>query len=1362
MMKKIKARYLVILSFLIIIAAIGIFTRVMQVKAANDYYFVFNNQSMQVGKQAELKTPTALLYVASSSSTSAQVVQWISSAPEIVSLSDTPYGSQFIQLNRERPGYATITAVFDDGFMVNCVIKVDLSFDYQKMLPNMITTTTTNERLLKFDEIGQEINVSLKYVDDEDSNTTGDGIDATFVDWSSSNVGVVRVTPTGKVIAEGAGTATLTVSTFTVSNSDNPMKITMNVVVTPKFSLSVPDNSGNTQVYNSSNNFNATPTIVNNVPSKFTLSSTATIGTNLKWVVYDISGGTRKLIAPGTSPKMTYNASQISGNVDFSNVKAGTYEVFAFSHPSYNEATNCPYAYMKLVVPLRIPNQNIVMNVNDTYNVLNNSNIPGVGVFGTPVYLEGHSNIALFNTNNYVIDARMEGTVQIKLDYNYSSGLFDPTTTVEPFIINVTVVDSLALSTSAVRITTGSKYYLNAIVSNPSIPVTWTSENNSIATVVDGEISGLKAGTVRITAEQIVGGVKKTASCVVTVQQSVTAITVAPSTANLGIGDFLTLSATVTPKIEGIKLNWQSSNPSVVRIINSYDLMAGIQAVSGGNAVISAINQDNVVVGYAHITVKQPVTAISLSETQAAVDMAMKKIQLRATIAPESATDSTVVWRSTDPTKASVDQNGLVTLLRPGTVTIVATSRDNPKVYADCNLTILIPTSSIELLERTKLMYTGGTDQLKYNLFPEDASNKRVVWTSTNPSVVTVDSVGKLSAKAVGTSVILLKSEDGGLSTFCTIEVKQSATDIKFDKTVLNLMVGKFDYLKATLSPADCTDTDIEWSTSDANVAKVDVNGRVTAFSAGTAFITAKTRNGFLTICRVNVTQPVTGVKASLSAKSIYKGERFELQANVEPSTATNQNVTWTSSNPSVASVSTRGEVLGNMGGVTIITCTTQDGNYVDACVVTVNELVTNVTLNHNSYILGQGNVFKLDATVSTQTATNKKVSWRSTNPGVAIVDQAGRVTGTGLGYATIVATATDGSGVEAYCEVRVVTLVSSITINKSSLSLYEGSRETLVATIVPSNATFNTPLWTSSNPAVAMVDGSGAVTALKAGSAIITADAQDGSGRKAICYVTVNARVPATGVTLQDTAITMVETEKKSVRIALIPSTSSDEVQWSSNNSSVASVDKNTGIITAKDSGSAMVTVMTDSGKKATIAVTVIGLNVKSMVTEQYTTYKQALSVEGANTKVKWTSQNQKVVEVSSNGTLSTRGVGTTTVTAQVNGRKLTCKITVQKQPIKKVKKPTPKPTKKPAVKSTTKKATPTPIKKSSTNKVKKVTPTKKPTVKSSVKKVSKPTPTKKPVVKKTTKKVKKVTPTKKPTVKKVVKPTKKPTAKK
>jgi uncharacterized protein YjdB len=144
-------------------------------------------------------------------------------------------------------------------------------------------------------------------------------------------------------------------------------------------------------------------------------------------------------------------------------------------------------------------------------------------------------------------------------------------------------------------------------------------------------------------------------------------------------------------------------------------------------------------------------------------------------------------------------------------------------------------------------------------------------------------------------------------------------------------------------------------------------------------------------------------------------------------------------------------------------------------------------------------------ATIIPSNATNQTVVWTSSNNAIATVDATGKVNAIAAGSATVTITTEDG-GKTAICAVTVSAIsipVTSVSLNKTSLSLTEGGNETLTATVLPSNATNKNVTWSSSNSAIATVDNNGKVTALAAGTAIITATTQDG-GFTATCNITV------------------------------------------------------------------------------------------------------------------------------------------------------------------------------------------------------------------------------------------------------------------
>ena len=254
-----------------------------------------------------------------------------------------------------------------------------------------------------------------------------------------------------------------------------------------------------------------------------------------------------------------------------------------------------------------------------------------------------------------------------------------------------------------------------------------------------------------------------------------------------------------------------------------------------------------------------------------------------------------------------------------------------------------------------------------------------------------------------------------------------------------------------------------------------------------------------------------TSISLNMISAELNTGGTLQLTATVLPSNATNKTVTWTTSNSSVATVSSNGLVSAITQGTATITATTTDGSNLSAsCTITVNQspiLVTSISLNKTSAAIITGRTLQLTATVLPSIATNKTVTWTSSNSSVATVDDNGLVTAVGSGTATITARTADGSNLSASCSLTVKqspVLATSITLDKSSAVIIEGSTLKLTATVLPANVTNGRVTWKSSNTSVASVNYNGLVTAKSHGSALITASTKDGSNLSASCVVTV------------------------------------------------------------------------------------------------------------------------------------------------------------------------------------------------------------------------------------------------------------------
>ena len=189
------------------------------------------------------------------------------------------------------------------------------------------------------------------------------------------------------------------------------------------------------------------------------------------------------------------------------------------------------------------------------------------------------------------------------------------------------------------------------------------------------------------------------------------------------------------------------------------------------------------------------------------------------------------------------------------------------------------------------------------------------------------------------------------------------------------------------------------------------------------------------------------------------------------------------------------------------------DGNANEMLVQTEVEIpkvaVSGITLNNSTLSLTTGQNFTLQAMLSPSNATNKEVTWESSDAGVAAVSKDGVVTAKKAGKATIVAKAADESGKYASCVVTVTEVkkeVTGVTLNKSSLNLGIGGSEVLSATVLPADATNKQVTWLSSTPSIATVSQSGVVTGVKEGTTQISVITADGS-KTAICSVTVSGQ---------------------------------------------------------------------------------------------------------------------------------------------------------------------------------------------------------------------------------------------------------------
>ena len=591
------------------------------------------------------------------------------------------------------------------------------------------------------------------------------------------------------------------------------------------------------------------------------------------------------------------------------------------------------------------------------------------------------------------------------------------------------------------------------------------------------------------------------------------------------------------------------------------------------------------------------VTGVELNKTVLSLSIGDEET-LQATVSPADAVDKTITWSSSDETVATVSSSGKVTALMAGQADIIATAGGKS---ATCVLTVSnVEVTSVTLNKSTLSLTKGSNETLTATVLPQNATEKTVVWSSSETSVATVDATGKVTAVGAGSATITATA--GTITATCTVNVAIPVTSIRIYSRERGTEVSSFsmypfdtDDLSVVCYPTDATDKSLyenssnqTWTLSKTGYVLCTF-GLISALEEGIGKSTVVTvrANGLSASCTISVLNPSPspvdlGLSVNWADRNLY----------TQSSSETGRFYTWAKasnyeSGRDVAMYATNGnwrlptraefqELLDNctaaqatVNGVTGIRFTASNGRSIfipdvggylyntfypanqmgvyywsgtadgaTSCgyrlkwltvdhspsietgggtqyqfavrpvSTTVNQIeVTSVSISPSySTTVSLDGTKQLTATVSPSNATNKTVTWSSSNTSIATVSSSGLVTGVAVGTATIRAQA----GTKyATCDVTVEKIpVSSVTISPTSLALKVGGSSSLTATVAPTNATYQTITWTSSNTSIATVSADGRVTAVSNGTAYITAKADGVSSSH--CTVTVSDPDPA------------------------------------------------------------------------------------------------------------------------------------------------------------------------------------------------------------------------------------------------------------
>jgi trimeric autotransporter adhesin len=815
----------------------------------------------------------------------------------------------------------------------------------------------------------------------------------------------------------------------------------------------------------------------------------------------------------------------------------------------------------------------------------------------------------------------------------------------------------------------------------------WASADRKIATVSnDGVVTGIAVGTVQVAASTE----GKSAIAEISVNPTpVASVRLSPTSRDLLVGQTVQLSAQPldaggTPLADR-PVSFSTSNATVASV-SALGLVTGL---APGSVIITAASEGKTAVATIGVATV-PVASVVVSPGSSPLVVG-QTTQLKAE--PKDASGQVlagrgVTWSSSAAEIASVSSTGLVTAIAPGNATISAVSEGKTGTA-----TVAVspkPVSSVIVSPGQASVVVGQTTQLSAQVTDAQGNvlpGRPISYSSGTPSVATVSGSGVVTGVGPGTATITATSE--GKTGTATITVTPiPVARVTVTPAEPNVVVGQTVQLSAAAEAANgqpLNDRTAAWTSGAPSVASVSGAGVVTGLSPGTAIIFGNV-DGVTGTATVTVRQvPVATVVVTPATASVAVGGSTQLSVSVKDASGAElagRLVGWTSSDESIAIVSSTGRVSGLKTGSVTITASSEGKSGTATVTVTAAPVAT-VTVAPSTLPLQVGQTGTLTATArdaANNVLADRAVAWSSANTGIATVAPNGTVTAVAPGTTTITATIEGKTG-SATVTVTAPppAAVASVTVAPATVNLTTGGTQQITAT--PRDAQGN-PLagrpvtWASGNTNVATVTQQGLITAVAPGNTTVTATSEGKVGT-----VTVTVAAPAVGsvtVTPSTANLTVASstTLTATVRDVNGATMANAAVTWSSDKPLTAVVTQSgvvtgllpgTATITAasgEKSGSATVTVALAS--VATVTVTPQTLNLRDrdgQRTGQLTaTLKDAVGNVLTGRMVAWASSNASVATVNQTGLVTAEKEGNTTITATSEGKSGTASVEVKK----------------------------------------------------------------------------------------------------
>ncbi len=535
--------------------------------------------------------------------------------------------------------------------------------------------------------------------------------------------------------------------------------------------------------------------------------------------------------------------------------------------------------------------------------------------------------------------------------------------------------------------------------------IVYTSSRETIATVsADGMITAIAKGRADVYASLMRNGKRVArATIAVNVLRAVTKVTLNttklsvydpddPAVAGLlkepiahqvlviPAGGSASLVTTCTPETASSrKVVYSTTDAGVARLAGTT-----LRAVQRGECELTVASEQNPEITETfRVLVIQPVKKIQFEDGKKEV-AAGSTLQLTAVCAPDNASITGVTWTSQNPTIATVDENGTVTGLKKGNAKITATATDGSRTAGSVIVRVTQPVTMITVKTPEIQVTVGKSAQAKATAQPDTASDRKLVWSSSDETIATVNSYGVITGKKAGTCIVTCTSNSNpDVTGTVTVAASQPVTKIENanEPEELSLLTGQTVQTRWNVQPADATDKTLTFKSRHPRVVTVDANGVVTAMGRGTATVEATAKDGSRKqgSVRITVIQPVTGVEVQQQRYYVQWGRSSQIRAIVQPRNANNQQVYWSSEDEGIASVrstaTSTGSIYGVAYGTTTVTAWTEDGGFSASAEVRVGNFIEAV-LVEELYVDSQNNI-QISLRNMTQDLTLGSISYR-------------------------------------------------------------------------------------------------------------------------------------------------------------------------------------------------------------------------------------------------------------------------------------------------------------------------------------------------------------------------------------------------